>query len=179
MAKFCGVGVGVGVVCLDTSGSILVGRRKGSHGAGTFALPGGHLELNETWEECARREVLEETGLELEGGSMKHIFTSNSRMPSDKHYITIFLVGRIRSGFVPQNLEPQKCHGWEFRSWLDLRASNEPMFMPLRQLVDTAEAPPWEPCGAKTTKNGASAVSLGIAAMVGFALGMVAANRRS
>ncbi|KAN0065133.1 hypothetical protein ACQY0O_001630 [Thecaphora frezii] len=58
--------VGVGVLVLNERGRILLGKRTGSHGAGTLALPGGHLELHESFEECAVREVLEETGIHLE-----------------------------------------------------------------------------------------------------------------
>lgn len=32
---------------------------------GCYALPGGHLDFGESWEEAGRREVMEETGLEL------------------------------------------------------------------------------------------------------------------
>jgi 8-oxo-dGTP diphosphatase len=58
--------VGVGVMIVR-GGKVLIGQRKGSHGAGQHALPGGKLEWKETWEECARREILEETGIELTG----------------------------------------------------------------------------------------------------------------
>lgn len=72
-ASFAGVSdasvvprVGVGVFVLNENGHVLVGKRTGSLGAGTLALPGGHLELHETFSDCAAREVLEETGLALE-----------------------------------------------------------------------------------------------------------------
>ena len=54
--------VGVGVLIVSGS-SVLLGKRRGSAGAGTWATPGGHLEFGESWAQCAVREVQEETGL--------------------------------------------------------------------------------------------------------------------
>ncbi len=50
--------VGVGVLILR-DGKVLLGRRKGSHGAGCWSAPGGHLEFGEAVEDCALREALE------------------------------------------------------------------------------------------------------------------------
>ncbi|KAI2915344.1 hypothetical protein CBS147343_3044 [Aspergillus niger] len=62
--------VGVGVFVINHKGQLVLGQRKSSHGAGTWALPGGHLEFNESFEDCAAREVLEETGLNMKDSTM-------------------------------------------------------------------------------------------------------------
>ncbi len=53
--------VGVGIMIFK-DGKVLMGRRKGSHGAGEYAFPGGHLDFGESFEDCAKRETLEEAG---------------------------------------------------------------------------------------------------------------------
>lgn len=62
------VRVGVGVIVTNNlfPKCVLVGVRKGVHGSGKLSAPGGHLELFETWESCAIREVKEETNLDIE-----------------------------------------------------------------------------------------------------------------
>lgn len=57
--------VGVGVLIFNDKKQMLLGKRKGSHGAGTWCNPGGHLEFGESFEQCAIREVEEETGLKI------------------------------------------------------------------------------------------------------------------
>jgi NUDIX domain len=59
------VRLGAGVFVHTPRGYVLL-KRQGSHGAGEWSLPGGHLEFGETVDECARREVLEEIGCRLE-----------------------------------------------------------------------------------------------------------------
>lgn len=50
------------VVC---DGNILLIQRKVAPGIGTWALPGGFVNRNETYEECAIRELIEETGIKI------------------------------------------------------------------------------------------------------------------
>ena len=78
------VRVGVGVLVTRGGSEVLVGQRRGSHGAGDWALPGGHLEVGETWEACAARELEEETGIRL---SEPPVFAAvnNSVMSSTKY----------------------------------------------------------------------------------------------
>ena len=56
---------GVGVVVLGAKGVLLVKRAKPPR-QGQWSLPGGAQKLGETVFEAARRETLEETGLEIE-----------------------------------------------------------------------------------------------------------------
>jgi len=61
---------GVGTVRQSVDGLVLVGRRRAEAGA-PWAVPGGKPEAGETVEECAVRELAEETGLVLDPGAVR------------------------------------------------------------------------------------------------------------
>ncbi|EXL64389.1 7,8-dihydro-8-oxoguanine triphosphatase, partial [Fusarium oxysporum f. sp. conglutinans race 2 54008] len=83
--------VGVSALILKPDGNILTGMRIGSHGAGTIQVPGGHLEFGENPFACAKRETLEETGLEVR--AIGQVATTNDVFKeAKKHYITIFVL---------------------------------------------------------------------------------------
>lgn len=117
------VKVGIGVMVLKDN-KVLVGKRKSSHGDGEYAWPGGHLEFMESIIESAKREVEEETGLQIK--NVKFLRLLNMKK-YDKHYVDIALVAEWDSG-EPELREPEKCEGWE---WRDLDNLPQPMFAPL------------------------------------------------
>lgn len=121
--------IGVAVVVIR-EGRILLGKRKNAHGAGTWQLPGGHLEFNESIEACARREVFEETGLHVDD-LVRGPYTNDIFEDEGKHYVTLFVIARRCDG-EPVLKEPQKCDRWDWFSWNDLPA---PKFLPLSSLV--------------------------------------------
>jgi 8-oxo-dGTP diphosphatase len=122
------VRVGVGVLVVR-QGKILLGKRKGSHGAGEWALPGGHLEFGESVVDCARREVLEETGLTIDRPKPGP-FSSDLFPEIGRHYVTLFVIADSPDG-EPELREPEKCEGWEWFRWSELPT---PLFAPLRSL---------------------------------------------
>jgi 8-oxo-dGTP diphosphatase len=56
--------VGIGIVVIK-NGTVLLVRRGKPPNIGAWTLPGGAQELGETAEDAARRELLEETGIEV------------------------------------------------------------------------------------------------------------------
>lgn len=91
------IGLGVFVFRSRTDLRFIFGRRKGSLGAGHYSLTGGHLELQETFEQGAKREVLEETGLEIEG---VRFFTTVENFFEGEgwHYVTLFMTAFAKDG---------------------------------------------------------------------------------
>ena len=65
--------VGVGAVIMQ-SGKVVLVKRRFEPLAGQWSLPGGRLELGETLEAGLAREMLEETGLEVEVGPVVDVF---------------------------------------------------------------------------------------------------------
>ena len=113
--------VGVGVFVFK-EGKILLGKRKGSHGSGSWAAPGGHLEFGESVEDCAKRELLEETG--LTALSIQTGRWSNDVIDGKKHYVTFFAIVDQFEGDL-QTLEPDKCEEWK---WFSTEELPSPLF---------------------------------------------------
>lgn len=122
--------IGVGVL-VERDGKILLGKRKGSHGASMWAPPGGHLEFGETVTECAERELLEETGLTMTSWRFGP-WVENVMENGKKHYVTVFVLIDQFEG-EPQLLEPNKCEGWHWFAWDELPT---PLFQPVVSFVE-------------------------------------------
>jgi len=121
--------VGVGVMILKGK-KILLGKRRGSHGQGEYAFPGGHLEYMETIEECAKREVFEEVGIKIK--NIRFQFVANVRTYKPKHYLHIGVIADYKSGRV-QLKEPLKCESW---NWYDLNDLPKPLFLMTKLGID-------------------------------------------
>ncbi len=121
------VGVGVAVI---SDGKVLLGKRKGSHGAGCWSLAGGHLEFGETVEECAKRELWEETGLVASSFILGP--WTNDLIEGTKHYVTLFVFVDKFTGHLELK-EPHKCEGWE---WFEWKHVPTPLFSPVIQLIE-------------------------------------------
>lgn len=127
------VRVGVAAVLLSSDGKMLIGKRKGSHGAGKYQTPGGHLEFGESFEACATREVLEETGLPMI--NCRFIHATNDYMQEEgKHYVTVFVLGHVPKDCseMPQVMEPEKCEFWKWMSEEEFRdLPDDLLFLPM------------------------------------------------
>ena len=127
--------VGVAVVLKKMNGTFLLGKRQGSHGAGTWAFPGGHLEYMEDVSDCAYRELEEETGImKKDVTSFREIgFTNDKFIEENKHYITIFVEMKVDNDISAMNLEPEKCEKWE---WYNNNNIPSEQFIPLKNYLE-------------------------------------------
>ena len=121
--------VGVGVIILKNN-KVLLGKRKNSHGEGTWQFPGGHLEFNEEFEDCAKREVFEETNLKIKDISFVTV-TNDFFEKENKHYITVFMKSNNIKGDL-KLMEPHKCKCWEWFDWEDLPS---PLMTPIENFL--------------------------------------------
>ena len=113
--------VGIGVLVFK-EGKVLLGKRKNSHGTGEYAGTGGHVEYMESFEECAKRETLEEAGIEIE--NIRFLCLVNVKEYAPKHYVDIGLIADWKSG-EPKAMEPEKLESW---NWYEIKDVPGPLF---------------------------------------------------
>ncbi|RMZ81822.1 hypothetical protein DV738_g2005, partial [Chaetothyriales sp. CBS 135597] len=113
--------VGVGVFVLNSSNEFLIGQRKGCVGSGSYALPGGHLEVGESFEDCAAREALEEAGINIVNPKFlvatTGVYHDQGRLI---HYVAIFMVATLRKEDETKGLNEDGLQRWTLGGlWVD------------------------------------------------------------
>lgn len=129
-------GVGIGVMILKNN-KVLLGKRHEDpekadselHGEGTWTMPGGKLDFKESFEEGAKRETMEETGIELK--DIK-VICINNEIIEDAHFITIGLFSDDFKG-EPKVMEPDEIIEWR---WFDLDNLPSPIFFPSAKVLE-------------------------------------------
>ena len=121
--------IGVGVIVIKDS-RVLVGKRTEKLGRDLWSFAGGHLEFGESVEECAAREVLEETGMKIKNIRMGP-FTNEIYGDIGKHYITLFVVADHAEG-EPKVMDPKEVAEWSWCEWSKLP---RPLFLPIENLL--------------------------------------------
>ena len=109
--------VGLAVI-IKKEGKVLLGKRKNSHGNNTWNFPGGHLEFGEDFEDCALREVKEETGLLKVKAGKKICTTYHTYHEFGKHILkeTEWFGMKAVS---QQKLTPQQEEGIQKIEWVN------------------------------------------------------------
>ena len=121
-SKMAGPKVGVGIYIIKNH-KLLLCKRKGSHGAGQWALAGGHVEPGENYLKTCYAEILEETNMIIPISNFKKVdFSQNFFEEENKHYVTMYFyvnLNNVKHPYCdqePKLMEPEKHEEWKWFS---------------------------------------------------------------
>lgn len=127
----------IGVAAIVTHQQrVLFGKRVVANGGFVWQLPGGWIELGESPEQTARREVLEETGLGLNKLSL--VGLTNNQFSDQNHSISLYFEAECEDAGKLFNREPLRCKQWVWMDWLEVENN---LYLPLQLLKDTDYRP--------------------------------------
>jgi ADP-ribose pyrophosphatase YjhB (NUDIX family) len=75
---------------------VLLGKRLGEIGAGKWAIPSGYVEYDEDFLSAAQREVLEETGLQIQIEAIINV--ESDFLTPQQHILTAYLLAHVTGG---------------------------------------------------------------------------------
>ena len=114
--------LGVGALIFDR-GSILMAQRGKAPLMGQWSLPGGLVETGESLENAVRREVLEETGLEVKPLGVLEIFERIIRSAeggAEYHYVLLDYICSVTGGTLCAGDDASNVQWVERRALKDL-----------------------------------------------------------
>jgi ADP-ribose pyrophosphatase YjhB (NUDIX family) len=114
--------VGVGALIFE-GGRILLAQRGKAPLMGQWSLPGGLVETGESLKSAVRREVLEETGLEVKPLGVLEIFERimrNASGSAEYHYVLLDYICRVTGGTLCAGDDACRVEWFECRALKDL-----------------------------------------------------------
>ncbi len=129
----------VDVAIFNNRGEVLLGKRLAREGFNTWGFPGGRMRLGEKIGACAKRELKEELGDDMEVEITDRILAvrENNVPPNFIPHLTVILQGLVRRG-KPQIMEPNKCSEWKFVEMKEL--SNYHLFSGVKEVLENFSA---------------------------------------
>lgn len=116
-------------VMIFKEGKVLMGKRRGRHGDGEYSFTGGHLEYLDSFEECSKRETLEESGLLIK--NIKFLCLANYCKYEDRQDILVGMTAEWENG-EPTDSPNERIGDW---AWYDLNNLPSPRFYPSEILI--------------------------------------------
>lgn len=130
--------VGSTVLVMDAHNRLLMMKRSDN---GNWGVPGGAMELGETTEETARRELFEETGLEVGELTLFGVFSGKElyyRYPSGEEVYNVSIVYLAHDVHGTVKLFDGEHYDSQYFDLTDLPENVSPPIKPiLRKLLDT------------------------------------------
>jgi 8-oxo-dGTP diphosphatase len=114
--------LGIGALIFE-GGRILMAQRGKAPLMGQWSLPGGLVETGESLENAVRREVLEETGLEVKPLGVLEIFERimrNAEGAAEYHYVLLDYICRVTGGTLCAGDDASRVQWVEQRALKDL-----------------------------------------------------------
>lgn len=135
--------VGVGIFVFNNSGDkFLLGKRL-KENKEIYGLVGGSLELFETFERCAQRELLEETGINIPEISRFASIACFNCISEELgyHWIDCYVIVNLTSEEETKlsNPEPDKCCGWIWYTFDEMMKMHNNLFYPLIYFLNRYE----------------------------------------
>ncbi len=118
-------------VMIFKDGKVLMGKRRGSHGHGEYSFTGGHIEFEESFDDCAKRETKEEAGVEIK--NIKFLCLANILKHENRQDMMLGLIADWKSG-EPKTNENEKIEDWD---WYDINNLPSPIFYPAEVMFDS------------------------------------------
>lgn len=120
---------------------VLLLRRTGAHGAGTWGTPGGWLEAGERPVRGACREVWEEVGLNVDADSLDLVGVTNTVFPEGVTSVCLWYTAYRWIGEA-RNTNPDRITEIEWWPYRALYERQDELFLGLQQAINE----PWWPC---------------------------------
>jgi len=129
------VACGVAVIVTHRQ-QVLFGKRKSVVDGFAWQLPGGWIDPGESAQQAARREVSEETGLQLR--ELQFVGVTSNVFSPQNHSLSLYFEAECADVESLRVKEGDKCEAWEWKYWAEIK---ENLYLPLRLFKQTDYQP--------------------------------------